>query len=221
MEEQGDDEDESIAKLWISMSKYAKQLYDNPKAMLLHQILDQYWDNQTVEVAEALLKFLLVLVSQNDTRKYVKYLITDKIFIHRLKRTKIYTEHKHIQSLIESLSSYSFQSEEGAYTKLTLFKKLAYKHFPEQLAKSSINQQNEVGSLCSITYLENAMKNTDYAIISSISKYLRINPEVVEKAFDDENSQKEVLIDLIKEKVNYKNTISNGYSVEHTTYTKP
>ena len=216
-----DDDEQTLVKLWIKMKKHAVRLYDDPKAKFLHELLETYWLNPDLETTIHVLEFLIVLISQNETRKFVKYLIIDKIFVKRLKRSDIYLENEQIKSLVESLESYSFINEEAAYTKLTLLKKLAFMHFPEQVSKSSINQQNEIGSLYSITYLEKAMKEVGYDTIATIAKCLRINNDSLDSIFQDEEVKKEIMIELIKDKIDYKNDILNGKSVEYATFLNP
>jgi len=163
-----------------------------------------------------MVEFLIILVSQQETRRFVKYLIKDVMFINRVRRTSIYESSIIVQRLIESLESYLFENEEAAYTRLTLLKKLAFKYFPDELSKSSTNQQNEAGSLVGKTYIQKAMEEVDYKIILLIAKNMRINTSLVEKLYSDESERKKLLIELIGDKILVKNDILSGQSVEST-----
>ena len=85
-----------------------------------------------------------------------------------------------MKSYIDYLESYLFENEETCYSRLTLLKKLAFKYFPDEFAKSSTNQQNEGGSLVGKIYIEKAMENIEYNTVVQISKLLKINTGVVE-----------------------------------------
>lgn len=221
------EKEENIIKMWAQLGKISDKLYNNPKVVFLHKLTDDFWEFIDHDLAKSMIEFLIILVSQNETRTFVKYLIKDSLFIKRIKKTKIYDDSVIIKRLIESLESYLFENEEAAYSRLTLLKKLAFKYFPEELAKSSYNQQNESGSLVGKLYIQKAMENVSYDIISEIAKSLRINTLKLESLFADDKTRKDLLIELICDKVDCKNNVSSlsggtyqnilsGDSVENT-----
>lgn len=146
-EEEQNDEEDSILNLWISMSKHTQKLYNNPKVTFLHYLIEDFWSLSDAELTQHVVELLIILVSQKETNKFIKYLIKDIVFIKRVKMTENYSENTIIQKLIDSLESYLYESEESAYSRLTLLKKLAFKYFPDELAKTSASQENQVGSL--------------------------------------------------------------------------
>lgn len=146
-EEEQNDEESSIIDLWISMSKHTQKLYNNPKVTFLHYLIEDYWTLSDPELTQHMVELLIILISQKETNQFVKYFIKDILFIKRVKMTQNYSENVTIQKLIDSLESYLYENEESAYSRLTLLKKLAFKYFPNELAKTSASQENEVGSL--------------------------------------------------------------------------
>ena len=213
-----DEEEEgpSIIETWKKMSKIANKLYENPKSKFLHSLMNDFWEINDDELYRPFIEFLIILVSQEETMVYVKYLIKDSLFILRVKRSKIYKESLIIRQLIESLQSYLFEKEELVYKNLSLLKELAHKYFPEELASSSTNQQNESGSLVGKSYLQKAMENVSYSIVHRIAQQLRINTFKVEELDKDENDRRDTLVQLIGEKLESKNIIQSGESVENT-----
>lgn len=94
-----------------------------------------------------------------------------------------------------------------------MLKKLAFKYFPDELAKSSTNQQNEGGSLVGKVYIEKAMENIEYSTVVQISKLLKINTVIVESIDPSIETRRKILIELISSKISTKNTIFSCSSI--------
>lgn len=216
MEEEAEEDEESLIKLWMSLSKFAQKLYYNPKVVFLHNLIADFWEVMEYEVAKNMLELIIILVSQNETRRYVKYLIKDSLFIKRMIRTELYANNTIIMLLVGSLESYLFENDGAslAYKRLTLLKKLSFKYpslhsktlkyFPEELDKSSTNQQNEVGSLVSKMHIQRAMENVGFDIVLQIAKSLRINTQAVLDLYPQTEDSQRVLIELIGDKLESK-----------------
>lgn len=165
MDEEEEEGEEPLIKMWLSMSKFAQKLYYNPKVVFLHNLLSDFWEVIDQNIAREMIEYLIILVSQTDTKRFMKYLVRDSLFIKHMQRHEIFQNNIVIRKLVGNLDSFLYENEEAALTRLTLLKKLAYKYFPEELARSCTNQQNESGSLSGKQYLQNAMKS------DSVSKY--------------------------------------------------
>jgi phosphoglycolate phosphatase-like HAD superfamily hydrolase len=113
MEEEEEEEEESLTRLWISLSKLAQRLYHNPKVVFLHNLINDFWEVIEEDVAKEIVQFLIVLVSQNETRKFVKYLIKDSVFIVRFKYSHFYEDNEVLRGYIDYLESYLFENEEA------------------------------------------------------------------------------------------------------------
>jgi phosphoglycolate phosphatase-like HAD superfamily hydrolase len=111
--EEEEEEEESLTRLWISLSKLAQRLYHNPKVVFLHNLINDFWEVIEEDVAKEMVQFLIVLVSQNETRKFVKYLIKDSVFIVRFKYSHFYEDNEVLRGYIDYLESYLFENEEA------------------------------------------------------------------------------------------------------------
>ena len=211
-----DDQDDKIIQNWRNMAKLAQRLFENPKAIFLHSLMEDFWKIEDTEIYRSFTEFLIILVSQNETKRFVKYLIKDSLFILRLKRDQMYYDSIVLKQLVKSLESYLYENEEASYANLSLMKKLASKDFPKELAHSSTNHQNESGSLVGRQYIQKSMENVEYDIIFNIAQKLRINTQKVENLFEDEETRREILIELIGGKLESRNIIKSGESVEST-----
>ena len=217
-EDEQSDEEEPIINSWRKMSQYSQKFYNSSKVTFLHNLINDFWGLMNTDLTQNILELLIILVSQKETWKYIKYLIKDIAFIKRIKLSQIYEDNVTIQKLVDSLESYLFENEESAYAKLTLLKKLAFKYFRNELAKASASQENEAGSLQSKNYLQKAMINVDFNIVYEISKFMRINTSTIDNFADDEEQKKMIIIDMIGDKIESRNDIFSGNSIEDTPW---
>lgn len=60
------------------------------------------------------------------------------------------------------------------------------------------------------------MMNVDINVIINISKYLRINTNIIDSITDDQEEKKKLIIEMIGDKIESRNDIFSGNSIEDT-----